>query len=297
MFIKVIIRGPMYGIGSYILFIYFRVLSRMAHKINRGENFDNLQHRNEASDSGSYSRTSVLASAGDFTYAGSPLFVRSCTFEREIDRPGLVRNRSEPNLSRCTASLALGYENFVPCFKTKHKVWSNSAVDEGTLTKKMMVLALQNQEPSEESTPKASQSLNSACSSSKQQNIPEPVDNGNIPTKGFDLVHNIPTNCNLFPNLMEPPGPIENDEWLVFLQRSMEEVMEGDIESMLLPSFVDVVVGPLRNPHASCRVIEYIASLLSLPFAKDDVSREETDSLRKVRKLVCICSESSLSKS
>ncbi|XP_029177902.1 serine/threonine-protein kinase fused [Nylanderia fulva] len=73
--------------------------------------------------------------------------------------------------------------------------------------------------------------------------------------------------------------PIENEEWVAFLQRSMEEVMEGEIDSLLQQNCVSVFVSPLRNPAAGCRVIEYVACLLSLPFtvsiSKDNLKKIE----------------------
>ncbi|KAG7188500.1 hypothetical protein KM043_008135 [Ampulex compressa] len=60
--------------------------------------------------------------------------------------------------------------------------------------------------------------------------------------------------------------PIENEEWIAFLQRSMEEIMDGELDSLLQQNCVSVFVSPLRNPAANCRVVEYVACLLSLPF-------------------------------
>ena len=60
--------------------------------------------------------------------------------------------------------------------------------------------------------------------------------------------------------------PIENEEWVVFLQRSMEEVMDGEDGSLLQQNCVSVFVSPLRNPAAGSQVIEYVACLLALPF-------------------------------
>jgi hypothetical protein len=76
--------------------------------------------------------------------------------------------------------------------------------------------------------------------------------------------------------------PIESDEWLAFLQHTMEEVMDGDVEAMLQCNFVGIVVSPLRNPGASCRVVEYVACLLSLPFVVNDVSEEEVSEIQQV---------------
>jgi hypothetical protein len=82
--------------------------------------------------------------------------------------------------------------------------------------------------------------------------------------------------------------PIESDEWLAFLQRTMEEVMDGDVDAMQQCNFVGVVVSPLRNPGASSRVMEYVACLLSLPFVVNDVIEEE---VLKVQQVIGICIE------
>ncbi|XP_049959679.1 serine/threonine-protein kinase fused isoform X1 [Schistocerca serialis cubense] len=82
--------------------------------------------------------------------------------------------------------------------------------------------------------------------------------------------------------LHEERVPIENEEWLVFLQHSMEEVMDGDLESLLLESFLGMVMAPLRNPLASCRVVEYVACLLSLPFSLDEIGDDEIDTLEQI---------------
>ncbi|XP_043683688.1 serine/threonine-protein kinase fused isoform X1 [Vespula pensylvanica] len=75
--------------------------------------------------------------------------------------------------------------------------------------------------------------------------------------------------------------PIENEEWVAFLQRSMEEVMEGEVVSLLQQNCVSVFVSPLRNQGAGCRVVEYVACLLSLPFVIS-VSRENLESIERV---------------
>ncbi|KZC10450.1 Serine/threonine-protein kinase fused [Dufourea novaeangliae] len=59
---------------------------------------------------------------------------------------------------------------------------------------------------------------------------------------------------------------IENEEWIAFLQKSMEEIMDGEMDSLLQQNCVSVFVSPLRNPRASFRVVKYVACLLSLPF-------------------------------
>ncbi|XP_032673839.1 serine/threonine-protein kinase fused [Odontomachus brunneus] len=75
--------------------------------------------------------------------------------------------------------------------------------------------------------------------------------------------------------------PIENEEWVAFLQSSMEEIMEGEMDSMLQQNCVSVFVSPLRNPVASSRVVEYVACLLSLPFTVS-VSKENLEKIKQV---------------
>lgn len=70
--------------------------------------------------------------------------------------------------------------------------------------------------------------------------------------------------------------PIENEEWVAFLQRSMEEIMDGEIGALLQENCVSVFVSPLRNPAVGSQVIEYVACLLALPFvAKTTASNLE----------------------
>ncbi|XP_014480493.1 PREDICTED: serine/threonine-protein kinase fused [Dinoponera quadriceps] len=75
--------------------------------------------------------------------------------------------------------------------------------------------------------------------------------------------------------------PIENEEWIAFLQNSMEEIMEGEVDSMLQQNCVSVFVSPLRNPAASSRVVEYVACLLSLPFTVS-VNKENLEKIKQV---------------
>ena len=74
---------------------------------------------------------------------------------------------------------------------------------------------------------------------------------------------------------------MENEEWIAFLQRSMEELMNGDVASVLEQSFVSVLISPLRNLAAGCRVVEYVACLLSLPFVVK-VSRENLEKIQRI---------------
>ncbi|XP_020284918.1 serine/threonine-protein kinase fused isoform X2 [Pseudomyrmex gracilis] len=75
--------------------------------------------------------------------------------------------------------------------------------------------------------------------------------------------------------------PIENEEWIAFLQRSMEEVMDGEIDSLLQQNCVSVFVSPLRNPAADYRVVEYVTCLLSLPFTVS-INKENLEKIERV---------------
>jgi fused len=60
-------------------------------------------------------------------------------------------------------------------------------------------------------------------------------------------------------------SPIENEEWLAFLHKSMQEILDGELDSLGQHNFVSIIVAPLRNAKTSAKVIECIAQLLSLP--------------------------------
>ncbi|XP_051157218.1 serine/threonine-protein kinase fused [Leptopilina boulardi] len=75
--------------------------------------------------------------------------------------------------------------------------------------------------------------------------------------------------------------PIENEEWVAFLQKSMEEIMDGEIGSLLQENCVSVFVSPLRNPAVGSQVIEYVACLLALPFVAK-ISSSNLELIQKV---------------
>ncbi|BFG01890.1 serine/threonine-protein kinase fused [Drosophila madeirensis] len=60
--------------------------------------------------------------------------------------------------------------------------------------------------------------------------------------------------------------PIENDEWLAFLHRSIQELMDGEFDSLKQHNLVSIIVAPLRNSKAIPKVLQSVAQLLSLPF-------------------------------
>lgn len=60
-------------------------------------------------------------------------------------------------------------------------------------------------------------------------------------------------------------APIENEEWIAFLHRSMQEIIDGELDSVKQQNLVSIIVTPLRNNKASFKVLENVAQLLSLP--------------------------------
>ncbi|XP_036318174.1 serine/threonine-protein kinase fused-like [Rhagoletis pomonella] len=64
--------------------------------------------------------------------------------------------------------------------------------------------------------------------------------------------------------------PIENDEWLAFLNRTMQEVLDGEMDSLKQHNLVSIIVAPLRNSKAIPKVVDSVAQLLSLPFVSDE---------------------------
>lgn len=83
-------------------------------------------------------------------------------------------------------------------------------------------------------------------------------------------------------NLNEESTPIVNEEWIVFLQRSMEEVMNGEMTSLLQPNLANIIVSPSRNSNASPKVIGFVANLLCLPFVIKNVPDDVLNQIKKV---------------
>ncbi|XP_076645392.1 STKc_STK36 domain-containing protein fused [Halictus rubicundus] len=88
-----------------------------------------------------------------------------------------------------------------------------------------------------------------------------------VPKNDLTKDDSVPRNNSLSDwNPVMVESNIENEEWIAFLQKSMEEIMDGEMDSLLQQNCVSVFVSPLRNPRASFRVVKYVACLLSLPF-------------------------------
>lgn len=84
-------------------------------------------------------------------------------------------------------------------------------------------------------------------------------------------------------NFSEDTYPIENEEWIVFLQKTIEEVMNGEMTSLSQPNLANIVVSPLRNCNCSSKVVTLASSLLSLPFVANETSE---DCLQKIKNVI-----------
>lgn len=78
--------------------------------------------------------------------------------------------------------------------------------------------------------------------------------------------------------LQEDQNPIENEEWVVFLRKTIAEVMGGELTSLWQPSLTNIIVSPLRNSGANPKVLSYVASVLAIPFVipetREDVLKQ-----------------------
>ncbi|CAG9863595.1 unnamed protein product [Phyllotreta striolata] len=83
-------------------------------------------------------------------------------------------------------------------------------------------------------------------------------------------------------NFIEDNQPIETDEWIAFLTRTIQEIIDGELVSLTESSQANVIVSPLRNPNATSKVLNFVARLLSIPFVIKDVNQ---DCLTKIRKV------------
>ncbi|XP_059487981.1 serine/threonine-protein kinase 36 [Neocloeon triangulifer] len=69
----------------------------------------------------------------------------------------------------------------------------------------------------------------------------------------------------------EEEDEVQNFEWQDYLQRSMEEVIGGDLSCLLRPPLVRVATAPLLRRTASARVLDSVACLLMLPLVCADL--------------------------
>ncbi|XP_050310186.1 serine/threonine-protein kinase fused isoform X2 [Anthonomus grandis grandis] len=83
-------------------------------------------------------------------------------------------------------------------------------------------------------------------------------------------------------NFIEDSHPIEPEEWIVFLQNSIKEVMNGEMSSLVQPNLTNIIVSPLRNTYSNSKVLSYVAKLLSIAFVVKGTSKETIENIKKV---------------
>lgn len=81
-------------------------------------------------------------------------------------------------------------------------------------------------------------------------------------------------------NFMEENQPIETEEWIAFLQKSIQEVLSGELICLMQTNQTNIIISPLRNTTTNSRVLNFIAKLLSLPLILRGVSK---DNLQKIK--------------
>lgn len=84
-------------------------------------------------------------------------------------------------------------------------------------------------------------------------------------------------------SIHEESHPIENEEWIVFLQRTIMEVMNGELTTLMQCNLANIVVSPLRNRNASPKVLQYVANIFSLPFVVRNSMENSLETIQKVR--------------
>ncbi|XP_018564380.1 serine/threonine-protein kinase fused [Anoplophora glabripennis] len=83
-------------------------------------------------------------------------------------------------------------------------------------------------------------------------------------------------------NFIEDNQPIETDEWIVFLQRTIQEVINGEMGTLIQPSQTNIIVSPLRNSNANSKVLTFVARLLSIPFVIKGTTEDTLTQIKKV---------------
>ncbi|XP_066151858.1 serine/threonine-protein kinase fused isoform X1 [Euwallacea fornicatus] len=83
-------------------------------------------------------------------------------------------------------------------------------------------------------------------------------------------------------NFIEENHPMEPEEWIVFLQRSIQEVINGEFSSLMQPNLTNIIVSPLRNSNSNSKVSSCVAKLLSIAFIVKETSEETLEQVKKV---------------
>lgn len=82
--------------------------------------------------------------------------------------------------------------------------------------------------------------------------------------------------------------PVETEEWLQFIFKAMQEILDGDLEIYKQDNMMTMIVGLLRNPKFNSKLIDYVVQIICLPYAIDMPQSilEDIDKLYLQMKLV-----------
>lgn len=87
---------------------------------------------------------------------------------------------------------------------------------------------------------------------------------------------------NLSPKQDNYDSPsIENEEWLAYINMSIAEVLNGEIDSLKDHNLLGIIVAILRNPNVCSSVIGSIVQLLSIPFVLP-ITNDDLTQIRSV---------------
>ena len=82
--------------------------------------------------------------------------------------------------------------------------------------------------------------------------------------------------------------PAETEEWLQFLFKAMQEILDGDLEIYKQENMMTMIVGLLRNSKFNSKLIDHVVQIICLPYAIDMPQSllEDIDKLYLQMKLV-----------
>lgn len=63
--------------------------------------------------------------------------------------------------------------------------------------------------------------------------------------------------------------PVETEEWLQFLFKSMQEILDGELELYKQANMMTMIVGLLRNPKFNGKLVDHVVQIICLPYAID----------------------------
>lgn len=75
--------------------------------------------------------------------------------------------------------------------------------------------------------------------------------------------------------------PVETEEWLQFLFRAMQEILDGDLEIYKQENMMMMIVELLRNASTNSKLIDHVVQIFCLPYAID-IPRSILDDIERL---------------